>query len=79
VKLQVPVASERRACRVLSVPRASVRPRLALLPRPPVVDQLLALRIREVIRAHPTFGYRRIWALLRFREGVEVNRKAATR
>jgi hypothetical protein len=26
--------------------------------------------------AHPTFGYRRIWAMLRFREGIRVNRKA---
>ena len=29
--------------------------------------------------AHPTFGYRRIWAMLRFREGVRVNRKAVYR
>ena len=75
----MPGASERRACRVLSVSRSSVRPRLARPLRPPVVDQLLALRIRELIRAHPTFAYRRIWALLRFREEVQVNRKAVYR
>ena len=75
----MPAASEPRACRVLGVSRSSVRPRPERPLRSPMVDQLLALRIREVIRAHPTFGYRRIWALLRFREGVEVNRKAVYR
>ncbi len=75
----MPGASERRACRVLGVSRSSVRPRPERPPREPVVDELLAARIQEVIRAHPTFGYRRIWALLRFREGVEVNRKAVYR
>jgi putative transposase len=43
------------------------------------VDEALAARIREMIRAHPTFGYRRLWALLRFRAGVPVNRKAVYR
>jgi putative transposase len=43
------------------------------------VDELLAARIRRLIEKHPTFGYRRIWALLRFREGVRVNRKAVYR
>jgi putative transposase len=43
------------------------------------VDERLAARIRRLIEKHPTFGYRRIWALLRFREGVRVNRKAVYR
>jgi putative transposase len=43
------------------------------------VDELLAERIRRLIEKHPTFGYRRIWALLRLREGVRVNRKAVYR
>jgi putative transposase len=76
---RVPGVSQRRACRVLGVARSSVRERPERAPRRPVVDELLAVRIREVIRAQPTFGYRRIWAVLRFREGVRVNRKAVYR
>jgi len=30
-------------------------------------------------REHPTFGYRRLWALLRFHEGLRINRKAVYR
>jgi putative transposase len=29
-----------------------------------------------LIERHPTFGYRRLWALLRFGEGLRINRKA---
>lgn len=43
------------------------------------VDETLAARIGELIQEHPTFGYRRIWALLRFREGRKVNRKKVQR
>ena len=43
------------------------------------MDGELAAKVHELIRAHPTFGYRRLWALLRFREGVAVNRKAVYR
>jgi putative transposase len=42
-------------------------------------DQLLTERIARLILVHPTFGYRRLWALLRFGEGVRVNRKAVYR
>jgi putative transposase len=45
----------------------------------PVLDEVLAHRIRRLITAHPTYGYRRIWALLRFKEKLEVNRKAVYR
>ena len=34
----------------------------------------IVTRMLELVRAHPRYGYRRIWALLR-REGVVVNRK----
>jgi hypothetical protein len=37
---------------------------------------VLAERLRQLIEAHPTYGYRRLWALLRFGAGVRVNRKA---
>jgi hypothetical protein len=32
-----------------------------------------------VIEQFPTYGYRHIWAILRFRDGVMVNRKAVYR
>jgi putative transposase len=35
--------------------------------------------VHGLIQQYPTFGYRRIWALLRFRDGVVVNRKAVYR
>jgi putative transposase len=35
----------------------------------------LVEQIHQLIQQHPTFGYRRIWALLRCREGQRVNRK----
>jgi putative transposase len=36
-------------------------------------------RIQRLIEAYPTFGYRRLWAMLRFIEGIRVNRKAVYR
>ncbi len=36
-------------------------------------------RLREWIQQYPTFGYRRLWVLLRCRDGVVVNRKAVYR
>ena len=38
----------------------------------------LERRIRRLIRKHPTFGYRRLWAMLR-RSGIPVNRKTVYR
>jgi putative transposase len=32
-----------------------------------------------LLQQHPTFGYRRLWVLLRFQEGLVVNRKAVYR
>ena len=58
--------SERRVCRVLGVSRSSVRPRPGRAGREPQVDRFLTERIAELIRQHPTFGYRRLWALLRY-------------
>jgi len=45
----------------------------------PIVDEMLAERIHRLIALHPTFGYRRLWALLRFGAGIRVNRKAVYR
>jgi putative transposase len=36
-------------------------------------------RLRYWIQQHPTFGYRRLWVQLRFRDSLMVNRKAVYR
>jgi putative transposase len=63
--------SERRACRVLGQQRSTQR----LPPRAGTDEEArLVARMLELVRKHPRYGYRRIWALLR-REGWRVNRK----
>jgi putative transposase len=61
------------------VSRSSLRP----LPRGPKqdhrVDDVLAIRIKGLIERFPTWGYRRIWAWLKNREGLTVNKKAVYR
>ena len=41
--------------------------------------QLWPERIQQLIERHPTFGYLRLWALLRFAQGIRLNRKAVYR
>jgi putative transposase len=53
--------SERRACRILSQPRASQR----RTPQPRNDEPALIKRMLELVRQRPRFGYRRIAALLR--------------
>jgi putative transposase len=65
--------SERWACRLFGLNRASRRYR-------PVraADGRLRARLRALALAHPRYGYRRLWALLR-REGWAVNLKRVRR
>ncbi|MHB1424865.1 MAG: hypothetical protein ACYC3I_16970 [Gemmataceae bacterium] len=53
--------SERRACRLLGQQRSTQRQR----PKVQEQQQRLVMRMLELVRQHPRFGYRRIWALLR--------------
>ena len=41
--------------------------------------EVLAERLRHLVELHPTFGYRRLWTLLRFGAGLQINRKAVYR
>ena len=67
--------SERRACRVLGQQRSTQRQP----PKKATEEEVrLVARILELVRKHPRYGYRRIWALLR-REGWRVNRKRVHR
>ena len=71
--------SERRVCRILAVPRSGVRRGTSRPPRRSVLNEALAARIADLIRRYPIFGYRRLWALLRFREGTRVTPKTVYR
>jgi hypothetical protein len=71
-----PGLSMRKVCRLLYFPRARLRARAVLAKLPPRFDEVLAERIQRLIQLHPTFAYRRLWALLRFSEGLRVNRKS---
>jgi len=79
VREALPAASECRICRLLAVPRSSLHqtPTGKLLRRP--LDAALVERIRALIRRHPTFGYRKLWALLRFADGLLINAEAVYR
>lgn len=66
--------SERRACKVLNVPRATLR-------RDPKLNEYkekLKKRVIELAKEFGRYGYRRVTALLK-REGWEVNHKSVYR
>jgi putative transposase len=73
------MASERRICRVLDVSRSGSRP--IQKNGPGIRNRHVAMeaRLHELIQRHPTFGYRRLWALLRFKEGCVVSVKTVHR
>lgn len=66
--------SERRACRVVGQHRSTHRYRRV----EPEYELKLVAAMNELAAAHPRWGYRRVWALLRS-EGWRVNRKRIER
>lgn len=66
--------SERRACQVLGQARSTQR----YASKRPDLDRLLVMRMDELRRIYPRYGYRRIWNAL-VREGWRVNRKRVHR
>ena len=66
--------SERRACEVMRQPRSTQR----YVAKERDGERPLVQRMRELVRRHPRYGYRRVWALLRG-EGLRVNRKRVYR
>lgn len=66
--------SQRRACRALGVGRSTIR----YVPTQADRDRELVKELCRLSEAHPRWGYRKIWALLR-REGWEVNLKRVHR
>lgn len=75
----LPGVSTRRVCKVLNFSRARLRARAAAAPAAPRIDEVLAERLQQLIAQHPTYGYRRLWALLRFGAGIRLNHKAVYR
>ena len=67
--------SERRACRAIGQPRSTQRRPVSA---PGVEEEQLRARLRELARAHPRYGYRRMTAIL-CREGYCVNHKRIQR
>jgi putative transposase len=66
--------SERRACRLLEQHRSTQRYQKV----PAEYELRLVARMNELAAAHPRWGYRRVWSLLRG-EGWRVNRKRIER
>ena len=79
MRAQWPDISERQACRVLRVARSTLHRKAATKNTSPQLAEALVTKLHTLIQTHPTYGYRRLWALLRYREGVMVNRKAVYR
>jgi len=77
----LPTTSTRTICRVLGVARSALyRHQLAPSVHPRVTeDAALVARSKELIEQHPTYGYRRIWARLRFGDKRIINRKRVRR
>ena len=79
MRATLPDISERQTCRVLQVARSALHRRVMMRPPSPQLAEDLVTKLYALIQQHPTYGYRRLWALLRYREGLLVNRKAVYR
>ena len=71
---EIPEVSERRACEVMGQPRSTQRYEPCACDR----DRAMVQRMHALVRAHPRYGYRRMWAMLR-EDGWRVNRKKVYR
>jgi len=72
-------ASVSRVCRVLEVPRSTAYYQAKKAEKAPVIDEELCEKIKWIIERFPTFGIRRVWAWLRYRMEIKVNRKKVAR
>jgi len=76
----LPRISQRRVCQVLAVARSAVRrPVRVDRRRAGSVNEHLVTRLTGLIERHPTFGYRRLGAILRFRDGQRITPKTVYR
>ncbi len=72
--IQKKSASERMACFVIAFSRSTYRRQ----PQRASMDQRLRTELNRLSRAHPRYGFRRIWGLLRA-DGWQVNHKKIQR
>jgi putative transposase len=82
VSKELPSVSLRRVCRALDVNRSSVYLPGEHCPAGsarPKLDEEMAGQLHALVQQHPTFGYRRLWALLRFGQNLTVNLKKVHR
>jgi putative transposase len=66
--------SQRRACRLAGQPRSTQRYECKIKDD----EATLVKQMHEIVRRHPRYGYRRVWALLRA-DGWRINRKRVHR
>lgn len=75
-----PDVSERLICRILRVSRSSLSHRPTGSPqKSKIFEASLVAAIKKIIHDQPTWGYRRIWATLRYKQGFPINRKRVYR
>ena len=71
------------ACCALGISRsgyyASLQPKVVRQMVPDIHELVLIEKIKELKGKHPFWGYRRVWAWLRHREGILVNQKRVRR
>lgn len=80
-----PERSERRLCELLGINRSTVwRKKTGKTAK--VIDlakakreKELTARIHALVKTHPSWGYRRIWAWLRYRDKLLINKKRVRR
>lgn len=73
VFLRTKEVSERRSCKLILLARSTCQYRIKREP-----DEEFENQVKELAFAHPRYGYRRVYALLR-RRGQTVNRKRVVR
>ncbi len=79
MRTALPDISERTACRLLQVSRAALHRSTNGRRAGASLSEALVAKLEPLIQEYPTYGYRRLWALLRFRHGPRHNRKAVYR
>lgn len=75
MKHALPGCSMRRICVVLHLSRSSLQERAIPNGRRQRAQPELEAKVYLLIQEHPSYGYRRLWALLKYRLGLKVNRK----
>ncbi|HNP28728.1 MAG TPA: hypothetical protein PKK23_06770 [Nitrospirales bacterium] len=80
MKATFPNISARQAGRVLRVARSTLHRTAVRKEAFPTLAEPLVMKLPTFIQEDPTYGYyRRLWTLLRYQEGLAINRKAVYR